>query len=692
MKLFVKLRRLGILSFSFLILLGGLARAGWIQEGLYPESLKKKAVFGGGEGSQVRVFFGMPPYSNPGGLGLREGIAETFDSAEVSIRAAFFQINDPSFIDALIRAVERGVRVELATDRCYRIKKGYQEELDRLAAAMDRAGQPSSKHLVDDGTESCDADFNHNKYAVIDLERGAEAKTWVGSYNVTEHGAEENFDLSFLVDGAELAQILARDHEQMMAGQYQVAKKTVLQSSRGIEVLSKVEPSSDLRYPRVRLGSGENTVEIEVLISPKSKSLRRIIEEVYAAKKEVLFSTFAIGDAMLVSALINKYSKDGAALGENQIPVLLRAESWEKADLKAIVDGKKVTKLEGPSGAASVVRDLFSEIPDEADNYTIGRDPKTAKLKTVFQYVYPKGAAGGLVQKVKMLGIFGNKNVGGSAPWDRLVAAGVPMLRNTAKGELHNKLFLIDSQTLIVGSHNFSQSADNGNDEVTLIIKSPAMGRLVRDHYLMPTRHFTAPNERALASAAERYFHDYREAQLLITEVHAGLGVGRGVDEQGEFIEIYNAGDQPVQVLGLRISTAFFPKVAGERVRKVKSAGVENEIVGYVPPATADAPGTPVYDPKATLLEPKRFALIVGREFRREHYQDAFRQKFKKLYSREPTEAEHPLLLTTGGFFSKGVGGAQGIAPWSRITLLGLDGVSVIDRFEYPEIAAPELR
>ncbi|MFN7684882.1 MAG: phospholipase D-like domain-containing protein, partial [Oligoflexia bacterium] len=669
----------------------------WLESGLYPASLKSQSAFGsiGAEGtrskgqknredSPVRVFFGLPPYADPGGLGLREGLQEALGSATQSIRAAFFQINDPVFIDSLIGALERGVRVELATDRCYRVKKGYKEQLDRLAAAMDRVGQPSSQHLVDDGTESCDQAFNHNKYAVIDFEKGAGAQTWVGSYNVTAHGAQENFDLAVLVRGEALAEILKRDHEQLMSGAVQVAKKTLLESDGQRVALSDAELSraraqgEKFDYPSVTVGSGSEEIRMQVLVSPRSKSLRRIIEEVYRAKKEVLFSTFAIGDAMLVSTLINKY---GEGVGENLMPVLVRAEPWEKPLLQA----RKGEEIVPVGDSSQIVSDLFSSLGPEADNYTIGKDPKTAKLKTTFNFVYPAGPAGGSVRKVKMLGIFGNKNVGGSAPWDRLVAAGVPMLRNTANGELHNKLFLIDGETLIVGSHNFSQSADTGNDEVTLIIKSAAMGRFIRDQYLMPTRFFTTPNERVLASPQEKVFHDYRKASVLISEVHATSSADL---DAGQYVELYNFGRMPLTLLGFRISTAYFPLSLGEKVRNAQAGGITQELVGYRPPREGQEVGEPLYEPRATVLEPGKFALVVGRKFRTEHYFQRFRSEFQKRNGRLPEEDELPLLLTTGGFASKGVGGARGIEPWSRVTLYGLDGFTVIDRFEYPQ---PEL-
>jgi phosphatidylserine/phosphatidylglycerophosphate/cardiolipin synthase-like enzyme len=42
---------------------------------------------------------------------------------------------------------------------------------------------------------------------------------------------------------------------------------------------------------------------------------------------------------------------------------------------------------------------------------------------------------------------------------------------------LHSKVFIIDRQTVITGSYNFTQSADRSNDENVLIIHNAAVAQ-----------------------------------------------------------------------------------------------------------------------------------------------------------------------------------------------------------------------
>ncbi|WP_013321279.1 DUF655 domain-containing protein [Gloeothece verrucosa] len=63
-------------------------------------------------------------------------------------------------------------------------------------------------------------------------------------------------------------------------------------------------------------------------------------------------------------------------------------------------------------------------------------------------------------------------------PWQSpLTSVGIPQLSPTDK--LHHKFAIIDQNTIITGSHNWSASANNQNDETLIIIKSP----LVAAHF-----------------------------------------------------------------------------------------------------------------------------------------------------------------------------------------------------------------
>ncbi|WGV27422.1 DUF655 domain-containing protein [Halotia branconii] len=64
-------------------------------------------------------------------------------------------------------------------------------------------------------------------------------------------------------------------------------------------------------------------------------------------------------------------------------------------------------------------------------------------------------------------------------PWKKpITTVGVPTL---AKGDLlHHKFAVIDSKKVITGSHNWSDAANNGNDETLIIVESPT----VAAHYI----------------------------------------------------------------------------------------------------------------------------------------------------------------------------------------------------------------
>jgi phosphatidylserine/phosphatidylglycerophosphate/cardiolipin synthase-like enzyme len=57
--------------------------------------------------------------------------------------------------------------------------------------------------------------------------------------------------------------------------------------------------------------------------------------------------------------------------------------------------------------------------------------------------------------------------------YDNLLAAGVDVRLDGNPRSMHHKVFIIDGQTVISGSYNFSRSAEERNDENTLIIYSP---------------------------------------------------------------------------------------------------------------------------------------------------------------------------------------------------------------------------
>jgi phosphatidylserine/phosphatidylglycerophosphate/cardiolipin synthase-like enzyme len=62
--------------------------------------------------------------------------------------------------------------------------------------------------------------------------------------------------------------------------------------------------------------------------------------------------------------------------------------------------------------------------------------------------------------------------------YDNLLAAGLDVRLDGNPKSMHHKVFIIDDDTVITGSYNFSQSAEERNDENTLIIHDPEIAAL----------------------------------------------------------------------------------------------------------------------------------------------------------------------------------------------------------------------
>jgi phosphatidylserine/phosphatidylglycerophosphate/cardiolipin synthase-like enzyme len=87
--------------------------------------------------------------------------------------------------------------------------------------------------------------------------------------------------------------------------------------------------------------------------------------------------------------------------------------------------------------------------------------------------------ADALIQRAKdgvtVQGVFETRQIaaGGDAAWNALTAAGLDVRQDGNKYNLHSKVFIIDQQIVVMGSYNFSRSAEESNDENVLILHNP---------------------------------------------------------------------------------------------------------------------------------------------------------------------------------------------------------------------------
>jgi phosphatidylserine/phosphatidylglycerophosphate/cardiolipin synthase-like enzyme len=67
--------------------------------------------------------------------------------------------------------------------------------------------------------------------------------------------------------------------------------------------------------------------------------------------------------------------------------------------------------------------------------------------------------------------------------YDPLKQAGIDVWLDGNSGLMHHKVFIIDEKVVILGSYNFSASAEKTNDENTLIIFSPQIAKLYMQEF-----------------------------------------------------------------------------------------------------------------------------------------------------------------------------------------------------------------
>jgi phosphatidylserine/phosphatidylglycerophosphate/cardiolipin synthase-like enzyme len=70
-----------------------------------------------------------------------------------------------------------------------------------------------------------------------------------------------------------------------------------------------------------------------------------------------------------------------------------------------------------------------------------------------------------------------------------LRSAGVAMFADGAHAISHNKVMVMDSQVVVTGSFNFTNSAETRNAENLLILRSPTLAHSYRQNWLLHQQH-----------------------------------------------------------------------------------------------------------------------------------------------------------------------------------------------------------
>lgn len=81
----------------------------------------------------------------------------------------------------------------------------------------------------------------------------------------------------------------------------------------------------------------------------------------------------------------------------------------------------------------------------------------------------------------------------GYSPATFFVNQGIPTYIDSGHAGAHDKVMIIDQETVITGSFNFTKAAETQNSENVLIIRSSELARLYRDNWMKHKSHSEKP-------------------------------------------------------------------------------------------------------------------------------------------------------------------------------------------------------
>ncbi len=323
---------------------------------------------GGGSGPQVslskavvetgdwyQLYFTRPTYPEKADTrsgGIDDALVADIDAATRSVRIAVFEFNRANVADAMIRAKQRGLTVEMVFDAEVLEDPEDAEELGRI----ERADIP----VTYENTSA----FMHNKIFLID-----DTVVWLGSMNLTHNDVYRNNNNMIRTTVPPLVENYRQRFADLFANRM---------GSRA---------PANTPHPTITL---ENGVRIETYFSPSDGARQHLLDYLNNAKQSVTMAAFSFTDDETGDALV--------ALHNQGVSVQAVVEKRNAEGL-----GSEFTKLE---------------------------------------------------------------------------TAGVPILRDDNCYTAHNKFIVIDEQIVITGSYNFTNRAENINDENLVIITDPTLARL----------------------------------------------------------------------------------------------------------------------------------------------------------------------------------------------------------------------
>lgn len=280
-------------------------------------------------------------------------------NAKQTLDGAFYDLQDPAVVRALIRAKKKGVNVRLVTDDANMMDKTdptkpRQSIIDLRAAGITVKDDKRQKLM-------------HHKFMVVD-----NTYVWTGSMNLTTSSIYHHNNNSIMFRSKQLAENFNAEFKRMY--------------EQGI---FDVNPH-EMPYKEVDVSG----MKVKTYFSPGGNTMSAIVEELKKAQKSIKFMAFSMTSKDILQVMADKKTQG--------------------------------LKVEGVFDSCLIPQ------------YSIYWDLRKAKVMA---------------------------------------------LRDGNQALMHHKTIIIDDETVVTGSFNFSKSADQGNNENCVIIKSPGLAQQYSKEY-----------------------------------------------------------------------------------------------------------------------------------------------------------------------------------------------------------------
>ncbi|MBC7545368.1 MAG: hypothetical protein H7338_21795 [Candidatus Sericytochromatia bacterium] len=222
------------------------------------------------------------PIARRSAINTDKSLFKVIKAAQSTLDGAFYDIEDPGVVDALIEAKERGVTVRLVTDNANLVEKHDPSKPRAAIVALKQAGIK----IVDDNRSA----IMHHKFLVADT-----SVVWTGSTNLTPTSLYRHNNNAVVLRTVPVAKAFTEEFNRLF-----------VKHQFGISDRGRIAP-----LPAFQVGGAE----VRVFFSPGGSGREAVVAELAAAKKSIQFMTFSLTDPTIGQTMADKATAGVAVSG-----------------------------------------------------------------------------------------------------------------------------------------------------------------------------------------------------------------------------------------------------------------------------------------------------------------------------------------------------------------------------------------